>query len=135
MARNYLSLFFRFLFTYLFPIKFLHHFISFSFIYRIRVHIYIQSYCNNNMHIPALQYRGSQFRSTRTCDWYIQNCIVVYVLIFSKQKSNGYSGFLYSSVNGRFRVKTTEVRRVHVHSSLLVARHPIRTPLTRKKIV
>ena len=25
-----------------------------------------------------------------------------------------------SSVNGRFRVKTTEVRRVHVHSSLLV---------------
>ena len=26
----------------------------------------------------------------------------------------------YSSVNGRFRVKTTEVRRVHVHSSLLV---------------
>ena len=24
------------------------------------------------------------------------------------------------SVNGRFRVKTTEVRRVHVHSSLLV---------------
>ena len=26
----------------------------------------------------------------------------------------------YSSVNGRFRVKTTEVRRVHVLSSLLV---------------
>jgi hypothetical protein len=26
----------------------------------------------------------------------------------------------YSSVNDRFRVKTTEVRRVHVHSSLLV---------------
>ena len=26
----------------------------------------------------------------------------------------------YSSVNGRFRVKTTEVRRAHVHSSLLV---------------
>ena len=26
----------------------------------------------------------------------------------------------FSSVNGRFRVKTTEVRRVHVHSSLLV---------------
>jgi len=26
---------------------------------------------------------------------------------------------MYSSVNGRFRVKTTEVRRVHVHSSLL----------------
>ena len=25
-----------------------------------------------------------------------------------------------SSVNGRFRVETTEVRRVHVHSSLLV---------------
>jgi hypothetical protein len=37
----------------------------------------------------------------------------------------------YSSVNGRFRVKTTEVRRVHVHSLW----HPIRTPLTRKKIV
>ena len=27
---------------------------------------------------------------------------------------------IHSSVNGRFRVKTTEVRRVHVHSSLLV---------------
>jgi hypothetical protein len=26
----------------------------------------------------------------------------------------------YSSVNGRFRVETTEVRRVHVHSSLLI---------------
>ena len=26
----------------------------------------------------------------------------------------------HSSVNGRFLVKTTEVRRVHVHSSLLV---------------
>jgi hypothetical protein len=26
----------------------------------------------------------------------------------------------HSSVNGHFRVKTTEVRRVHVHSSLLV---------------
>ena len=26
----------------------------------------------------------------------------------------------YSFVNGRFRVKTTEVRRVYVHSSLLV---------------
>ena len=25
-----------------------------------------------------------------------------------------------SSINGRFRVKTTEVRRVHMHSSLLV---------------
>ena len=27
---------------------------------------------------------------------------------------------MISSVNGRFRVKTTEVRRVHVQSSLLV---------------
>jgi hypothetical protein len=32
----------------------------------------------------------------------------------------GEGKIISSSVNGRFRVKTTEVRRVHVHSSLLV---------------
>jgi hypothetical protein len=36
-----------------------------------------------------------------------------YKATFSLQKG-------YSSVNGRFWVKTTEVRRVHMHSSLLV---------------
>ena len=36
---------------------------------------------------------------------------------------------MYSSLNGCFRVETTELRRVHVHSFW----HPIRTPLTRKK--
>jgi hypothetical protein len=34
---------------------------------------------------------------------------------------NGSGRNEHSSVNGRFRVETTEVRRVHVHSSLLVA--------------
>ena len=33
---------------------------------------------------------------------------------------SGKCDCIISSVNGRFRVKTTEVRRVHVHSSLLV---------------
>ena len=33
---------------------------------------------------------------------------------------NGLGQNEHSSVNGRFRVKTIEVRRVHVHSSLLV---------------
>jgi hypothetical protein len=54
--------------------------------------------------------------------------------IFGSNKNKGLKGIaklgeshlypreenLCSSVNGRFRVKTTEVRRVHVHSSLLV---------------
>jgi hypothetical protein len=53
-----------------------------------------------------------------------------YLLSLPKNKRSylasfsGLSLFLlplwYSSVNGRFRVETTEVRRVHVHSSLLV---------------
>jgi hypothetical protein len=34
---------------------------------------------------------------------------------------NGSGRNEHSSVNGRFQVETTEVRRVHVHSSLLVA--------------
>ena len=33
---------------------------------------------------------------------------------------NGSGQNEHSSVNGRFRVETTEVRRVHVHSSLLI---------------
>ena len=42
----------------------------------------------------------------------LKTCITKYVL--NKKKK------IYSSANGRFRVETTEVRRVHVHSSLLV---------------
>jgi hypothetical protein len=34
---------------------------------------------------------------------------------------NGSGRNEHSFVNGRFRMETTEVRRVHVHSSLLVA--------------
>jgi hypothetical protein len=43
-----------FLFTYLSSIKFLYYFISLYFIYRVLVHITIQSYGSNNLHMPAL---------------------------------------------------------------------------------
>ena len=52
-----LFFFLNFLFTYLFSLKFLYYFISFFFIYRARVHISIQSYCNNNLHMPILYLR------------------------------------------------------------------------------
>ena len=48
--------FFSFLFTHLFSIKFLYlyHYISFFFIYHVRVHISIKSYGNNSLHMPVL---------------------------------------------------------------------------------
>ena len=45
---------FNFLLAYLFSIKFLYYFISFSFIHGVRVHISIPSYSNNNLYMPAL---------------------------------------------------------------------------------
>jgi hypothetical protein len=42
---------------YLFSIKFYYYFISFFFIYCVHVHIAIQSYCNNSLHMPV-QYYG-----------------------------------------------------------------------------
>ena len=44
----------NFLFTYLYSIQFIYYFISFSFIYRVRFHISIQSYGNSNLHMSVL---------------------------------------------------------------------------------
>jgi hypothetical protein len=48
-----LPLFFNFLFTYLFSIIIIPYYISFSFIYTVRVHISTQSYDNNNLHMST----------------------------------------------------------------------------------
>ena len=48
-----IPLLFNFQFRNLFSKKILYYFISFSFIYRVRVHIFIQSYGSNSLHIPT----------------------------------------------------------------------------------
>ena len=53
----------------------------------------------------------------------------------SSQPENGHLWKnAFSSVYGRFRVETTEIRRVHVHSSLLIVTSNQNTS-KKKKIV
>ena len=48
------------------------------------------------------------------------NNVILYLHSYTVTHFMQQRKMIHSSINGRFRVKTTEVRRVHVHSSLLV---------------